>query len=244
MAVTAADVLMQTSDVTSVESIDRRMGSLGGAGLGPGRPGPRRAGARPDGVLRQLRRRGRRRRDADRRRGVRRPRRRRPHRDAVRGRPRSAPTTGAVSAELRELDLADPATRGLFDLTSGRWPTEAGEVVVNQALVDKGYGVGETLDSPGAGKVDPVIVGIAENDRRCATTRSPPGRSGPSASTPTSLAHWLVDGAPVTWATGARAQRARRVRRVALGDPGPAARRSSGRPTPGRARATPTPPSR
>ncbi len=197
-AVTAADVLMQTSDVNSVESIDRRMGAseaLVSVQEGQGRveqaPDPMEySGSYGDeGVGAEM-----------------------PTADEVSGvlggaaliELRSGETDvrtekGAVSTELREVDLADPATRGLFDLTSGRWPEEPGEVVVNDVLVAKGYGIGETLDSPGAGKVDPVIVGTAES----AEIRNYPIAAGPIGTFDLDAAsahEWLVDGAPVTWA--------------------------------------------
>ena len=51
---------------------------------------------------------------------------------------------------------------GLADLTSGRLPDDAGEVVVNQALLDKGYAVGDRLERSGKDSPWPVIVGVAE----------------------------------------------------------------------------------
>ena len=44
---------------------------------------------------------------------------------------------GQKPVEVTEVDLDEPATRGLVDLTSGRLPRSAGEVVVNQSLLDK-----------------------------------------------------------------------------------------------------------
>ena len=197
LAVTAADVLMQTSDVSGVESIDRRMGAseaLVSVQEGQGRVeqapdpddisgsyGDEGAGAvmpTADQVAEVL--------------------------DGARlvemrlGETDVRTDKGAVSAELREVDLADPVTRGLFDLTSGRWPEEPGEVVVNQVLVDKGYDIGETLDRPGAGQVDPVVVGTAEST----TTRTYPVAAGPLGAFGLDAEHsrqWLVDGAPVSW---------------------------------------------
>ncbi|MDP1806905.1 MAG: ABC transporter permease, partial [Acidimicrobiales bacterium] len=109
-------------------------------------------------------------------------------------------TKGAVTAELTEVELKDPLTRGLYDLTSGRWPQDAGEVVVNDALVTKGYQIGETLDRPGAGHVDPVIVGIAESTslRDFPVAAGPVGAFGLNADRSRA---WLVDGDPVSWET-------------------------------------------
>jgi putative ABC transport system permease protein len=198
LAVTTADVLMQTADVSGVESIDRRMGAseaLVSVHEGQGRveqaPDPDEVsgsfGDEGDGASM-------------------------PTAEQVSevlggsrlvemrlGQSEVRTDKGAVSTELREVDLSDPVTRGLFDLTSGRWPQDAGEAVVNRALVDKGYSVGETLDRPGAGHVDPVIVGIAEST----TSRTFPVAAGPVGSFGLDgdlSREWLVDGPPVTWA--------------------------------------------
>ena len=198
LAVTAADVLMQTSDVTGVESIERRMGasealvqvqdgqgrveqapdpdemsgSFGDEGAGAEMPTAEQV-SEVLGGSRLVETRS--------------------------GETKVRTEKGAVSTQLNELDLADPATRGLFDLTSGRWPNDAGEVVVNQVLVDKGYGVGETLDRPGAGQVDPIVVGTAES----ASVRDYPVAAGPIGAfgLDAELSKtWLVVGDPVTWA--------------------------------------------
>jgi putative ABC transport system permease protein len=198
LSVTAADVLIQTSDVSGVESIDRRMGSsaalvsvyegqgrveqapdpddgsgsYGDEGTGASMPTAQQVAEALGGArLVELR--------------------------VGEGQVRT--DKGAVPTELREVDLADPVTRGLFTKLSGRWPQDAGEAVVNQVLVDKGYSIGETLDRPGAGHVDPVIVGIAEST----TTRDRPIAAGPLGAfvlDGDSGHEWLVDGPPVTWA--------------------------------------------
>ena len=195
LAVTAADVLMQTSTVSGVESIDRRMGAseaLVTTSLGSGRvaqqPDPydfalsggsgelplptaeRVAGVLGGARLLELRH----------------------------GETEVRTDKGAVSAELTEVDLADPLTAGLFDLVSGRLPEDAGEVVVNEFLAGKGFAVGETLDRPGTGQVDPIIVGIAEST----TTRDSPIAAGPLGAFGLETddgQQWLVDGGPVSW---------------------------------------------
>ena len=43
------------------------------------------------------------------------------------------------------VDLQDPMTRGLFDLRSGRYPSNAEEVVVSGRLAGRGFPVGSTL---------------------------------------------------------------------------------------------------
>lgn len=105
---------------------------------------------------------------------------------------------GVASAETSQLDLADPLTRGLFTLTSGRWPAGPGEAVVNQAVLDLGYAVGDRLEPADDGGPTPVIVGVAES----ATTRSYPVVAGPSGlieTDPELPRSWLVGGGPVTW---------------------------------------------
>jgi putative ABC transport system permease protein len=200
LAVTAADVLMQTSSVSGVESIDRRMGAAEALvrvdqGIGRVEQGPdpddsfpildaAGDGAGPPVML-----------TAD-------------QVAAALGGPRlleirSGETTvrtdkGAVTAGLTEVDLADPLTRGLYDLRSGRWPQDSGEVVVNEVLVSKGYAIGETLDRPGADQVDPIIVGVAEST----SVRDFPLAAGPIGAFGVESEHsheWLVDGAAVSW---------------------------------------------
>ena len=198
LAVTTADVLMQTSDVSGVESIDRRMGTaeaLVTTSLGSGRvvqtPDPEgsfffgdEGGELPmptaDQVSAALG-------------GARLVERRE-------GEARVRTDNGAVTAGLTEVDLADPLAEGLFDLRSGRLPRDPGEVVVNEALADKGYGVGETLDRPGAGQVDPIVVGVAEST----TTRDFPTAAGPLGAFGLETDNgrqWLVGGDPVAWST-------------------------------------------
>ena len=74
------------------------------------------------------------------------------------------------------MDLSDPLTRGLFDLTSGRLPRSEGEVVVNQSVLDKGYRVGDALElTADDAPADPTIVGVAEST----TVRTFPVAAGP-----------------------------------------------------------------
>ncbi len=55
----------------------------------------------------------------------------------------SAPTAAALPVSVLGIDGADPAVRGMVDLTSGRWPTRPGEYVVTDA--------GQRLGLPGSG---------------------------------------------------------------------------------------------
>jgi putative ABC transport system permease protein len=198
LAVTTADVLMQTSSVSGVESIDRRMGASEALVTVQEGQGRVEQGPDPDEISGSF---------FDEGDGA-----EMPTADQVAavlggarllevrtGETQVRTERGAVSAQLAELDLVDPVTSGLYDLTSGRWPQDAGEVVVNQVLVDKGYEIGGTLDRPGAGRVDPVIVGTAEST----TIRDYPVAAGPSGAFGLEAEFsrtWLVDGAPVSWA--------------------------------------------
>lgn len=131
---------------------------------------------------------------------------------------------GASSVEATEVDLHDPVTKGLFELESGRWP-DAGEVVVNQALLDEGYAVGDRLELRGSDAADPTIVGVAAATR----TRTYPVAAGPVGSLgirqpegggPT---QWLADGGAVDWEEVKRANAlgAIVVSRAVVTDPPP-----------------------
>ncbi|MFC7501206.1 hypothetical protein, partial [Nocardioides sp. GCM10030258] len=52
---------------------------------------------------------------------------------------------GIGDFEAFTTDLANPLTDGLFQPISGTYPPGPGEVVVNQALAERGSGVGDTL---------------------------------------------------------------------------------------------------
>ncbi|SDC37716.1 ABC transporter permease [Nocardioides lianchengensis] len=106
---------------------------------------------------------------------------------------------GATDAQLTEVDLSDPLAARLVDLTDGRLPRAAGEVVVNQALADKGYDVGDPLRLRGQDSPESVVVGIAESSR----VRSEPAVAGLVGSlgfeTFDTSRTWLVGGGPMDW---------------------------------------------
>ena len=199
LAVTAADILIQTQDVSSVESLDRRLGSAAAQVVVPaeGRPmiqafDPYDGNTTDEGKQ-----------DPPTAADI----------SAALGGARLVPeVTGGVDvrtdkgvawAESTEVDLQDPIAAGLADLTSGRLPENAEEVVVNQALLDKGYAVGDRLELRGKDTPSPVIVGVAESP----DLRSSPFVAGPVGSLglddvgypsgPT----WLAAGGPVSWDT-------------------------------------------
>lgn len=203
LAVTAADVAISTADVSDTEGLDRRLGSSAALvqvqrGLGRVRQapdpekgmqstgGPRSRPVRAPqlaaglGAARLL--------------------------EVRRGDARVTTAAGGQTvAAVTEVDLTDPLTDGLVTLNSGRLPTAPSEVVINQALADKGYAVGDVLnliDGRGTAMAsgDPRVVGIAEST----SLRDQPFAAGPLGvfGVPVdSSRSWLVDGAPVTWET-------------------------------------------
>ncbi len=93
------------------------------------------------------------------------------------------------------VDLSDSLTVGLFDLESGTLPDEAGDVVVNDAMLAKGFAVGDTLDVNGTAL---RIVGVG----RDATSRDYPvllGNPEDLPDGPTNAREWLVEAGPVSW---------------------------------------------
>lgn len=201
LAVTAADVVIATQDVSSVEGLDRRLGSAdalvevpaGGApmiqafdpvagststGEGDRVPTAQELSAALGGARLLERREG----------------------DFL---VRSG--DGVTYAAGTEVDLRDPLADGLFELVSGRWPSADGEVVVNQAMLDRGYAVGDRLDLVVEGAPSPVVVGVAEST----IARGHPVAAGPlgSLGLDADRGAWgagpayLAAGGPVPWET-------------------------------------------
>ncbi|HEU4337558.1 MAG TPA: ABC transporter permease [Nocardioides sp.] len=101
-----------------------------------------------------------------------------------------------VDLDVTEVDLGDPLAAGLFELTSGRLPRATGEVVANQALLDKGVALGDALD---LGARTATVVGVG----RHAQNRTVPSVVGPIGSAlggdQGPRAEWLVGTDAVTW---------------------------------------------
>jgi putative ABC transport system permease protein len=198
LAVTAADVVMHTQDVRGQESLDRRLGAASAQVTSTSGAGTYVQAADPDelsfstgggegespvlsaaqvrralgGDVQLLERRG--------------------------GEVRVVSEQGVASAEATEVDLRDSVTEGLFTLTSGRLPRSEDEVVVNRALSEKGYAVGDRLELQDDPDHTPRVVGLVEST----TLRDHPVAVGPIGSLGVGhegVATWLVDGAPVTW---------------------------------------------
>ncbi|MBC9732513.1 FtsX-like permease family protein [Nocardioides marmotae] len=220
LAVTAAAVVIATEDVGGTEAIERRIGAADarvdierGARSADQAPDPDDAagwstggrGAPTPGVAEMEQALGR---DVP----------ALPWRQA-----RLAVTTerGVLDAEASEVDLADPLAEGLFRLEDGRLPRAADEVVVNRALAERGFGLGEQVELADGGRFEVVGLGESTSWRTSPVLVGPgPGLVGSRAETTS----WLVGGGPVTW-SDVRALNglgALVVSRAVLEDPPPA----------------------
>lgn len=196
LGVTAADVIMQTSDVSGAEALDRRLGAADAlitaeAGLtrvyqsfdpedASGWSGSRRADpatlADVEAAL------GREVRAIEH------------HEGSV----RFTTDSGVGQLEATEMDLGDPMATGLFELTSGRMPETPGEVLVNDDLAARGPGPGEQLEL--ANGTTRTIVGTAEST----SFRGHPLAFGPIGAFGLKerrgrVQTWLVEAGPVSW---------------------------------------------
>lgn len=101
---------------------------------------------------------------------------------------------GVGDAEVAELNVDDPLTAGLAELTSGRWPASPDEVVVNADLADRDPGEALVL----ADGTRLTIVGTAESTRYTGYPRAfgLPGAFDLGRRAQRAV---LVGGPPVTW---------------------------------------------
>ncbi|GAA1159257.1 FtsX-like permease family protein [Nocardioides aquiterrae] len=220
LAVTAADVVLQTQDVSSVEGLDRRLGSAAAQVVVPAEGRPMIQAFDPE------------------------------QGSSTHGRKQDPPTAADISAVLggarlveervggvdvrtdkgsawaqtTQVDLRDPIAAGLAELTSGRLPDRPEEVVVNQALLDKGYAVGDRLELRGRDAPSPVIVGVAESPE----ARDYPFAAGPVGSLDVAGGYsagrtWMAGGGPVSWETVTKlnAMGATVLSRAVIEDPPP-----------------------
>lgn len=196
LGVTAADVVLQTQKVSGAESLDRRLGAADArvtfqqgigraqqsfdpddASSGDGTPG-RHPDASPLARVRSVL-------GSD-----------VPAIPLSRGSVSVDTDRGAVYADTTRVDLTDPLAAGLFDVTSGREPRTPDEVVVNSALADRGFALGDRLRVQGRGRF--TVVGIGEST----SYRGYPVLAGSSADLVdhgVGMQTWLVGGGPVSW---------------------------------------------
>lgn len=195
LGVTAADVLIHTADVSGTESLQRRLGAAQAAvEIQPG-AGRVAQGADPEGdagffgeprkedptLAQLLAALG----EPD-----------APVLERHEGSVRVRTDHGVAQVAATGIDLTDPLATGLFRLTAGAWPDRTGEVVVNEALAERGPDLGETLTFADGSTAR--VVGIAESARY----RNLETVAGPAGSVPTlqdGHTTWLVGGPPVTW---------------------------------------------
>jgi putative ABC transport system permease protein len=197
LGVTAADVVTQTAEVTGAEALERRLGTADARiSVEPG-PTQVRQTADPDfgGWSMDGSRRG------------------EPvgleelesalGRDLtavelVRASERVTTEVGVADVEVLQTDLTSDLTDGLYRMTEGRVAVGPGEVVVNAALADRGFALGDTLELVDGEAL--TVVGIGENTtyRGFPIMVTAPGalelRTTPDSHT------WLVDaGGDITW---------------------------------------------
>ncbi|MFN2536737.1 MAG: FtsX-like permease family protein [Mycobacteriales bacterium] len=204
--VTAADIVLQTADVSGAEALDRRVGTAdavvtftggevwqradpndglatSGAPLAAegGTPGPARISALLGTQVRAVAR--------------------------LEGNVRLRTTRGVARAQGEEVDLRDPLVRGLAHVVRGRLPARDDEVAVNPLLASRGTALGGVLVLT-SGRAF-TVVGIVEDaqSREPARVWAMPGALKlPSTQAPPA---WFVDaGRPVLWEDVRRLNRA------------------------------------
>jgi putative ABC transport system permease protein len=192
VAVIAADVAQATSSVSSVEGLDRRMGSAQARISAIPHAGQVFQEADPDRVLgvqgqgstaswpsieKVL--------------GA------RPHVVLVTAQAAVRTSLGVLQADATGVDMSDPLAKGLFRLTSGHFPHAGDEVAVNAALSGYGFGVGDRMRLANGTTV--TVVGTAESagERTAPVVLAMPSLF-PSAGAE-GLRTWLVGGPPVSW---------------------------------------------
>lgn len=93
------------------------------------------------------------------------------------------------------LDLREPVTEGLAPLRFGRLPSRVGEAAISPTMVDRGVRVGDRVDLVDGGRVRVVGVVASTTRRDAPLVFVPPGGEHPASLD----RRWLVGGPPVTW---------------------------------------------
>jgi putative ABC transport system permease protein len=197
LGVTAADVVMQTSEVSGAEALDRRLGAAdarleveagvtdvqqgfdpdeASAWSGSNRAEPATMADVEAALGREVR-------------GI----------ERRTGSVRFTTDSGRGHAEVTEIDLGDPMASGLFELTSGRLPRTVDEVLVNDDLAARGPGSGEELEL--ANGITRTIVGTAESTsfRGHPLAFGPVRAFGLREQRPGRSQTWLIEAGAVSW---------------------------------------------
>ncbi len=217
-AVSIADTVYATADISGVEVVERRVGggqAFVDAGYGAGStvfqmPDP------DDGVAVESRTRGGASRDAMTLEAVEEVLGPRPAITYAQGSVAYETELGVGDVEVLEADLTDPLAAGLVDLTDGRWPTSTDEVLVNADLLERGPGEALSLRDG----TELRVVGTAESGSYTNYARA---FALPGTFDLGEPSRWVVGGEPVTWDEVLALNRlgATVVSRAVLADPPP-----------------------
>lgn len=103
---------------------------------------------------------------------------------------------GGLGVQVRELDLRNQLTKGIAEITDGRAPERANEVLVSSALADRGMGTGSTVRVRD-GKTFSVVgvVRMPEDLKGMQLVALPGALLGDDATPP----EYLVGGQPISW---------------------------------------------
>jgi putative ABC transport system permease protein len=199
LAVTAATVVMATSDVSGAEGVDRRLGNAdalvsfppdatsvvqtadpdsGATGIStePGaEKGPRDLAAISRVLGREV-----------------------PGISLRTGSTAVQTSKGLATPEAFEVDLRDPLADGLFTLEEGSPPRTGDEVAINPELADRGFAVGDTIEVGDGSRrtVSAIVVSTSYTGHPMIV--GPPGSlelPGDEGSV-----NWLIGGGDVSWA--------------------------------------------
>lgn len=120
------------------------------------------------------------------------------------GTARLAQGAAALSVSATELPLADPQTRGMVRLLSGRLPATSREIALTPGLLDgAGWRVGSTVRDLDSGASFTVVgsyttVGLSNHDRRVLGLVG--ALHDPSGDDPSDASYLVVRQQPITWA--------------------------------------------
>ncbi|MFL6098945.1 MAG: FtsX-like permease family protein [Actinomycetales bacterium] len=120
------------------------------------------------------------------------------------GSSRLAQGAAALSVNATELPLADPQTRGMVHLLSGRLPAKASEILLTPGLVDgAGWRVGSTVRDLDSGASFTVVgsyttIGLSNRDRRVLGLVG--ALHGAGTDDPSDASYLVVRQQPISWA--------------------------------------------